>query len=1042
MEWSKQMNQGEKNQKNNPTKSEVKLDVTIAEFFLKLSKAARIIITLRFVLLGFSFLAASWLLLGFSDRFWETSVTYRSLLFSIGLSSALWSFFRLTSYFLYYTRQLPWLSKNVRKVYRTKGERLLGIIEIAEEEKLGMGSYSTQIFKAAQEKMALEIKSLQIRKIYPWKRIRIQIASASGILLLTLLAFTLYPEISKNVLNRWAFPFSAIERITLTKILNDNTKIISILENETNSIRFSISPDSRIKPSYAELQNSGESKFRLFSSLNGGIYEFNIPPQNKDFSVDLFVGDYCKTFHLKMNKRPQLETLSSIVKYPEYLSLSTTKFDILNSQIKVPENSEITLFAQTNRKINQVLLTEEKNLLGLNPYSKDFSIKLPQFNNDKTYSLYLMDSFGFSQREPTKVFFKIQKDKPPEINLDPFTDTSPILIFETRKIKFQNEDDFGLSEISLNLSILRNQKKSKEIEVYRIKLPEVGTKSFELEYPFDPSLFDMEDGDEVIFIASTKDNFPVRDATLSKALKMQIIGPEKHADIIRSQIDNIISEISEIARNQEAVQFETLSVEELVRKSSQKELDSKQTKEISNLKNDQNELAIGLNTTAKNGSNILNEASKNSLFDPELLHAFALSIGEIRETSSGSMSESEKQLDSAASSNTSEASQSMMQSAESQERVLEELRRILAKFSEQLDRLEARTLAQRLTKLEKTEKKLSKKLISILPSSVGKMPSKLDNQNSTSFLEMEKIQTQVSEDADEVKNEISRYHERTRKAEYGEVSELMGQVNLKKGLTSVAQNIRNNISFQALDNLNYWESSFEKWAKLLEQKSQEGDFKGESVGGSDRTADILSLLKIRKVQSNILFKTKTLDKEGYQGSKEVWSLSLKDQQDTLMIDLTDTQISIAEEALNPLFDDAHMEMSESSDQLSKQIFDEGTQTAQKESKDIISDLINLLLEAQGQRSGDNENLTAMELLMMQMGNEKVGSAKGNSPLPGKKGGGSSQGGSVKGVSKSLKGSNLAPTKIDSSLKSSSNIIPTIAPEFKEAMEKYFKAVED
>ena len=272
---------------------------------------------------------------------------------------------------------------------------------------------------------------------------------------------------------------------------------------------------------------------------------------------------------------------------------------------------------------------------------------------------------------------------------------------------------------------------------------------------------------------------------------------------------------------------------------------------------------------------------------------------------------------------------------------------------------------------------------------------------------------------------------------------MMKEANPKIGLSKVSDNIRNNISFQALDKLNYWESSFEEWARLLQQESPGGDSAGGGEG-KDRTADILSLLKIRKIQSDILFKTKTLDQEGFRGSKEVWSLSLKDQQDTLMIDLTDTQISIAEEALNPLFDDAHMEMSVSSQQLSKQIFDKGTQAAQKESKNIISDLINLLLEGQGQGQGnsDNENLTAMELLMMQMGNEKSGSANGNSPVPGNTGGGSSQGGSVEQVTKSLKGSTLAPAKNDSSSKSSSNITPSIAPEFKEAMEKYFKAIED
>ena len=52
------------------------------------------------------------------------------------------------------------------------------------------------------------------------------------------------------------------------------------------------------------------------------------------------------------------------------------------------------------------------------------------------------------------------------------------MLFETRKITFQNEDDFGLSEISLSLSILRDQKKTNEIEIYRNKLPKGRNKEF------------------------------------------------------------------------------------------------------------------------------------------------------------------------------------------------------------------------------------------------------------------------------------------------------------------------------------------------------------------------------------------------------------------------------------------------------------------------------------------------------------------------------------------------------------------------------------
>ena len=81
-----------------------------------------------------------------------------------------------------------------------------------------------------------------------------------------------------------------------------------------------------------------------------------------------------------------------------------------------------------------------------------------------------------------------------------------------------------------------------------------------------------------------------------------------------------------------------------------------------------------------------------------------------------------------------------------------------------------------------------------------------------------------------------------------------------------------------------------------------------------------------------------------------------------------------------------------------------------------------MLEGQGkgQGSNDNENLTAMEFLMMQMGNEQQGMSKGNSPVPGNTGGGSSQGGSTDEVTKSLRGSTLSPTKNNSSSKGSSS----------------------
>lgn len=1036
------------NEKHNPkeysARTDVKLDITITEFFEILAKTARFRIGVRFILLVFSFLGISWILLGISDRLWATTVIWRSVITFSGLLCALWAVFNLICHVFLYTRKRPWLAKCVRNIYRAKGERLLGIIEIAEEKKKANHSFSKQIFEAAQIKMAQEITSLNVSEVFPWKKVRGASTSACAIFLIILSVCISYPELSQNTFNRWAFPFSSIDRTTLTEILNHEKESYAVLKNETNTIRFSLSPDSHRKPNFAELIQSNDSSFHLISKLNGGIYEFKIPPQKKDFSADLFVGDYQKEFSVKTVNRPRLEALTTIVKFPEYLSIIPQEIDSLDNQIEVPEASEIIINGRANRQLSQIQISDSKSHIGMDLASSFFEFNLPKINENKNYSLHFVDSYGFSPRVPVSISIKTQKDLPPSVNLDQTTDISPILLFETRKVSFRNKDDFGLKECSLLLSVFRDQQKIKDLEIIQEKFSEIRKENFELSFPFDPSLFSFEDGDEVTFVASAIDDYPGREPTLSTPLKYRIIGPEKHAEMIRSRMNSVIAEVSEIARNQEGIQFETLSTEEKTRKSAEQQLTQKETAEINNLKNDQKNLAKRLNTTARNGSDTINEATKNPFFTPETLKEFASSLNEIKKTSTGSMRESENKLKDAASSNASDASQSMMQSAESQERALEELRRVLAKFSEQLDRLEARTLAQRLTKLEKTEKKLSIKLVSIMPTSVGKMPSQLDNKNLSSFYEMEKSQKRVSEDADEVKNEISRYHERTQKAEYGKVSRLMEAANLKKGLTGVAQNIRNNTSFQALENLNYWESSFEKWAKLLQQESPGGDSPGGQGKGKDRTADILALLKMKKVQSDILFKTKTLDQKGFRGNKRTWSSSLNDQQDTLMIDLTDTQISIAEEALNPLFDDAHMAMAKSSEQLSKQIFNEQTQSPQQESKEILSDIINLMTEGQGQGNGrnDDEGLKAMELLMMQMGNEQSGQAKGKSPVPGKTGGGSSQGGKTDKTIDSLSGTSSTPNMIDNSSQSSGSGSPSIAPEFQEMMEKYYKAIED
>ena len=58
-------------------------------------------------------------------------------------------------------KSVSWLAKRIKKYIPCKGERLLGIIEITEEDKEANRSFSAQIFDAAQQKMVQKLIPLK-----------------------------------------------------------------------------------------------------------------------------------------------------------------------------------------------------------------------------------------------------------------------------------------------------------------------------------------------------------------------------------------------------------------------------------------------------------------------------------------------------------------------------------------------------------------------------------------------------------------------------------------------------------------------------------------------------------------------------------------------------------------------------------------------------------------------------------------------------------------------------------------------------------------
>ena len=505
------------------------------------------------------------------------------------------------------------------------------------------------------------------------------------------------------------------------------------------------------------------------------------------------------------------------------------------------------------------------------------------------------------------------------------------------------------------------------------------------DFPFDPRLFTLKDGDIAEFRAQAIDRMPGRELSSSRTVRFFVVGPEKHAQLIRERMETIISRTSEIAREQERLLMETIEVEQMVEKS-RESLDPKTEQKLSKLADMQRTNSRNLKNNAEEGRKVIEDAARNPVFDQKALEDFAKILERMKDIASNKMNLAGSKMNQAQASTPSSASESLAEAEQLERDAISELQKILAESSEQIDRLEALNFAQRLRKVEQTEKNLTDGMLKILPTSIGANIERLTPWVLKEKDRMEMVQFDTHLEAGEIQAEISRFHERTGREVYGEISEMMIKENITSGLLMVSKKIERNIAFDAMDELEAWAGKFKIWADMLDaQISPSASGSGQGMG-NDMTEQILALLRVRDSQRDIIIKTKVIDSGNFQEKREKWTNTLNDQQQELMMDLTDIQIELANESLNPLFDDAHTAMSESANGLKKGEVGEVTQNAQTESKEIITDVINLLLESSNSSPSNAQGLsmTAMDFLMQRL--EEGGEGKAPGMTPGKSGG--------------------------------------------------------
>ena len=1004
-----------------------------------LATHSRKIFSLKFGSLLLLALSLSWLALFASDRLWDTPVWARMALSCSGWGAALafaWMI-RRTAFDRSGSRK--WLARQVRNRFGGPGDRLLGIIELTDKRHEEHTSYSESLYTAALKRVEGEVSNLSLDQTFDRKPAKRAGLAASAFALGLLACFLVYPDLSENASWRWAVPWSDLERSTLTRLSDVPDKLYAA-KGEPLVLRLALAKDSKANPS--EIRLSGPNELLLKAPRKGNLYEFLVPGQEKAKDLKLKAGDFRAMIQLIPLARPSVSECIVGISYPDYLGLPDHESEPMARSVSFPIGSTLELRGKTDRKISRITASTATRSLDAGFKGKSFLAPVKDVAKEEEVRLWFTDSFGLKPSDSHTVRLIPTEDAPPLADFRDLAPESSILLLETKTLSIVAKDDFGLERIRLRMKAIRGNDLLIDTTLYEQAETDKNVTQSGFPFPFDPRLFTLQDGDVAEFTAQALDRFPEREPTNSRTVRFFVVGPEKHAEIVRDRMEAIMARTSEIAREQESLLMETIALEEEV-EASEESIDSKTERKLSKLADMQRTNARNLKANAEKGMDVLEEAARNPTFDQEAIKDFGETLEKMKDVASSKMKPASSKIQEAQASPPSSASESLAQAEELERQALSELQEILSDSSEQLDRLEARNLAQRLRKVERTENSLISGMLEILPKSIGERVEKLSPKLSENKEKMESVQFEAHVEAGEIQREISRFHERTGKPAYGEVSEMMEREEAERGLLEVSQKIDRNIAFEALDELEEWEEKFKKWADILEEQNSQGGGQGQGQGeGKDITEQILALLKIRDDQGDIIGKTKVVESGNFLAKREKWTDTLNDQQKELMLDLTDVQIELAEEGLNPLFDDAHTAMHESAAGLEKGDAGESTQGAQTEAKEIVTDLINVLLESasSGQSSAQGQSMTGMQFLMQQLGQSGQGEAAGMTP--GNSGGGSSQGGTTNQIPGESGGE---ATNLSTGLRKpgkTGGVSQPPPPEFKKVMESYFRNIEE
>lgn len=988
-------------------------------------------------------LLISYLVVLVADRFGDTPAGFRM---ALNASATVFTVFSVLLWARRWWGRCPddrELAVVVQGRFRRLGDRLLGIVELAEEREHHPG-FSPELYRAAIRQVAREALQHDFRESVHFKRAKALAGIGAVLGVLAFLPWLLSAELGKNALVRWLTPWSSEPRFTLVRLVDLPNEQVTAL-GEAFELQLGVRYASVWKPARVSGQIAGQKPVR--ADVRHDRARLAFAGQTQPTLVRIRLGDVRQDVRVRPVHRPALKEASATVHLPDYLGQPSRQESVTAGAITVLEGSRISLQAAVSRELQKAeQISEAGDGKTLTVQENTFSTARWDAANDQLLTFSWTDRFGLSNAAPWRLTVKTERDQAPLVELAGFPRDAAVLEGEFVALIPRARDDYGVRNLEINWRVIDASLNSNQApqRAFEKVVPDAQTREVAGEHRFSPLLAGAPPESTIELQAVAHDYHPDRGPGFSAIHRLHVVGNDRHAELMRQRFENMMAHLEEVTRLQEQI----LSASRTLAEKQDSQLSSAaSTSQLDKLRQEQAQAKAALQQLAREGTAVLREASRNPTIQADLLASWVQNLELMNQVANEPMSKATSSLGKARESSASSRQKEVKEAVTQETQALAGLEQLQRQANEALDQLQAQTLAQRLRRLSKGELAISGRILKLVPETIGLEVQDLTPFQRGIYQAMSGDQKEALEEGRTLEGEIGRFYERTGRAAYGQVSGEMKTNRLADHLDGVREQIDDNLAMLAVQNLHSLARQFEHWANLLEPRPADSGSGGSSGEGQGRQRinvlqQLIQLVRMRNDEVNVRAKTGALEQRKDQDPRyPQLAQGILVNQEQITGALIEASLANQLPFLESLMRDAYDSMTTAETGLARPDTGQPTLLAQNRAIQELTDAINLINEQaqRGESSSSSEQSSAAQaaIEMLSMPHE----ANASTPTPPTGGGNPGGGGDTLPNAQTAEGSSGQGDPARATGRGSGRSSGNLPSEFRDALEHYFRSID-